>query len=177
VRLTDEDDHALLGASERVADRYAVFYRRHVEAVLRFYARRGLDAATAADLTAETFAAAYLARRRFRPEREGARPWLLTIAARRHADAARRGDREARALRRLGVQTPPLTDADLADYGALADAVDELPVAQRDAVHARVIEDHTYAEAARRLGAPEATVRKRVSRGLAHLRLRLGEDR
>lgn len=177
MRLTDEDDHALLGASERVADRFAVFYRRHVEAVLRFYARRGLDAATAADLTAETFAAAYLARRRYKPDRGSALPWLLTIAARRQADAARRGAREARALATLGLQVPALTQDDLSDYGDLVQAVDDLPPPQRDAIRARVLDDAAYPEAARRLGAPEATVRKRVSRGLAQLRLRLGDDR
>ena len=45
----------------------------------------------AADLTAETFAAAIVARRRFRPGVAPAGAWLLTIAHRKLVDYQRRG--------------------------------------------------------------------------------------
>src|SRR3954469_12736923 len=55
------------------------FYGRHVDALLGFFSRRTRDAELAADLTAETFAAALSAPRRFRPAphapaRAGGRP-------------------------------------------------------------------------------------------------------
>ena len=60
-------------------DGFAVFYRRHVEAILRYHARWARDAEIAADLTAETFAAALEAKHRFRP---GGPPAAGPLAAR-----------------------------------------------------------------------------------------------
>jgi hypothetical protein len=60
--LTDEE---LLGSDGREA--FGVFYDRHARAVLEYFARRTRNPEAAADLTAETFAAAIVARRRFTP--------------------------------------------------------------------------------------------------------------
>src|SRR3954465_11750859 len=53
--------------------------------------RRTGDPEAAADLTAETFAAAIVARRRFRPGVAPAGAWLLTIAHGKLVDYTRRG--------------------------------------------------------------------------------------
>ncbi|WP_320670959.1 RNA polymerase sigma factor [Patulibacter defluvii] len=164
---------------------FAVFYRRHVTVVLAFYAKRGVDPALAGDLAAETFAAALLARRKFR-EREGdARPWLLKIAANKLVDHARRSRRDDNARTRLGMERVELSAQDVADYDRLAvldneavtAALDELPAAQRRAVEARVIANESYPEIADRLGVEEAAVRQNVSRGLARMRARLEKIR
>jgi RNA polymerase sigma-70 factor (ECF subfamily) len=55
--------------------------------------------------------------------------------------------------------------------------VDELPEDQRDAIRAHVLDDEGYAEIASRRKLSEATVRKRVSRGLKVLRERAGGTR
>ena len=55
--------------------------------------------------------------------------------------------------------------------------LDELPPDQRDAVRAHVLDERTYGEIAGSLATSEATVRKRVSRGLQALRVRAGGDR
>jgi RNA polymerase sigma-70 factor (ECF subfamily) len=52
--------------------------------------------------------------------------------------------------------------------------VEELPAGQRDAVRAHVLDDRDYADIARSGRASQATVRKRVSRGLQVLRERAG---
>ena len=52
--------------------------------------------------------------------------------------------------------------------------VEDLPVEQRDAIRAHVLEDRGYAEIASAQRLSEATVRKRVSRGLRVLRDRAG---
>jgi len=70
----------LLLATGDDGDAYAAFYRRHEEAVLRFFVRRSADAELALDLTAETFAAALVASRRFTAGPEPARAWLFGIA-------------------------------------------------------------------------------------------------
>jgi DNA-directed RNA polymerase specialized sigma24 family protein len=48
---------------------------------------------------------------------------------------------------------------------------------QRDAITAHVLEDRGYGEIAEELETSEAVVRKRVSRGLATMRQRMGMRR
>ena len=105
--LTDEE---LLASAGR--DSFATFYDRHARAILEYFARRTHDPEAAADLTAETFAAAIVGRRRFRPGPQPAVAWLFGIANHKLADFQRRGRAEDRALRRLRVQRPPLAQED-----------------------------------------------------------------
>lgn len=87
-------DALLLREAGRDPAAFSVLYARHVEAVHSWLGRR-LEWA-AADLTAETFARAWLVRSRFRDLRDGsALPWLLGIAL--LADAARYDRIETRA--------------------------------------------------------------------------------
>ena len=162
---------------------FAHFYRRHVRAMLAFFARRTRDAELAADLTAETFAAALDGVHRFDPARGPAVAWLYGIAHRQLADAQRRGRVEDRARRRLGMSRIALTDAALERIDELAGedvavaALAELPPDQRAAVRARVLDERDYGDIAAKTQTSEAVVRKRVSRGLAGLRSRIEESR
>ena len=174
-RPSDDD---LLAAGDE--ESYALFYQRHVDWVLGFLARRTRDPELAADITAEVFAAALIARHRFRPRDGTANTWLFRIASNRLADAMRRGQAETRARRRLEMQPVLPTPSDIemiealaADLEVLA-VVDELAPEQRAAVRARVLDERGYDEIAADLGVSEAVVRKRVSRGLGALRDRLG---
>src|SRR3954463_16800174 len=101
---------------------FAVFYRAHVEELLGFFCRRTRDPELAADLTAETFAAALAGRRRYRPEAPPAGGWLYGIATKKLADAQRRGYAERRARRRLGMERLDLSDADIARIERLGEA-------------------------------------------------------
>jgi RNA polymerase sigma-70 factor (ECF subfamily) len=153
--------------------------------VLRLCARRGLDAAAAADATAETFAAALLARRRYRADARPARAWLLGIASHKIGDHARRRARDQRALRRLALEPVALSDRDRADYAQLvaeegasvaSEALADLPAAQRAAVYSRVVDGESYQAIASSLRISESVARQRVSRGLRTLRMRLGKE-
>jgi RNA polymerase sigma-70 factor (ECF subfamily) len=172
---TDED---LLVRRDVVS--FELFYDRYFERVLGFFARRIHDAELAADLTAETFAAALAARRRYHRKAGAADSWLFGIAYHKLADAQRHGCAEDRARRRLGIARIELTDDDigrieeLGEVDWVADLVGELPLEQQEAIQARVIDERDYAEIARSLETSEAVVRKRVSRGLAALRGRMG---
>jgi DNA-directed RNA polymerase specialized sigma24 family protein len=101
--------------------------------VLGALARRSGDPALAAELTAETFAAA-LARRRRRAGRPAAE-WLLALAGEELAEAERSGRARRRARRRLGIPPLPLDAADEARIRALA-----ATAGAADAVRVRVIE-------------------------------------
>ena len=106
-----ESDDELLASLEPGS--FAVFYRRHVEDVVASLMRRTGDGEFAADLTAETFAAALVGRARFDPGRGSASAWLFGIALHKLARVERREAVERRARRRLGMEQIELTDADL----------------------------------------------------------------
>jgi RNA polymerase sigma factor (sigma-70 family) len=165
--------------SERDGASFEMFYRRHAERMLCYFVRRTHDAELAADLTAETFAAALASRRRYRHDAGTANAWLFGIASKKLVDAQRRGYAERRARRRLGMQRLELTDDDIARIEGLvglesATLVDALVPDQRVAVQAHIVDERDYADIAHELAVSEAVVRKRVSRGLAALRHRIG---
>jgi RNA polymerase sigma factor (sigma-70 family) len=174
-------DEELLSA--RDAASFELFYTRHVDPLVGFFMRRTRDPELAADLTAETFAAALASRRRFRPEAGSAAGWLYGIGSKKLADAQRRGYAEMRARKRMGMERIELDDDDYARVEALgAEApalalVERLAPEQREAVTAHVLDERGYSEIADELHTSEAVVRKRVSRGLATMRQRMGMRR
>ena len=164
------------------AEDFGLFYDRYIDMLLGYFARRVHDPEIAADLTAETFAAALASRRRFRRAKTPAVAWLFGIAQHKLADYRRRGAAEDRMRRRLGIHRVPVADDDRELIAMLgSDAawrmIDELPPEQREAVRAHVLEDQPYAEIALAAETSEAVVRKRVSRGLGALRQRMGARR
>ena len=176
MRSTSRTDEDLLSAPD--ARSFEEFYLRNVDMVLGYFARRTGDAELAADLASETFAAALAGRRRYKPRKGAAPAWLFGIAARKLADAQRKGYAERRMCKRLGMERIDLTDADIAHIESLGDSVLllGLPEAQADAVRAHVIDERPYGEIAGELHTSEAVVRKRVSRGLATARRRIGRQ-
>ncbi len=149
--------------------------------MLGFFARRTFDPDAAIDLVAETFAAAFAGRHRFRGSGSDAEAaWLYGIARNRLADWRRRAAVERRALARLGVERRALTDAEYDRIEELAGLTElraelraglaELSDDHRDALRLRIVEERDYADVAGRLGVSEQTARARVSRALHALR-------
>lgn len=173
-RWDSSSDEDLLLAARREPEAFGAFYRRHEESVLRYFIQRVRDAELAADLTAETFAAALSASRRFWRRAEPAEAWLFGIARKTLAASLRRRRVAARARRRLELPVLPLTEEVLERVAALSDPalalVDDLPEAQRQALQARVVDEREYPDIARDLRCSEAVIRKRVSRALSTLR-------
>ena len=126
--LTDAE---LLASTD--ADSFAEFYRRHARQVGGYLMRSTRDAEVAADLTAETFAAALASRSRYRPDRGAPSTWLYGIAGHKLSDWQRNGYAEDRARRRLGLERPPLSQDDVAEFerlaadGGIGELLDELP--------------------------------------------------
>jgi len=179
-RLPDDE---LLRRTADDREAFGEFYDRHVKAVLSELRHRGLPIEEALDLTAEVFATALLASRRYRPGEAPARAWLFGIARNKLAHRRRRAAIETRARRRLGM--PRLTYSDEAleraeemlsdEASVFTNGTADLPTAEREAVVARVIEERDYEEIAAATGATPAAIRQRVSRGLAKL-ARLGKE-
>jgi RNA polymerase sigma-70 factor (ECF subfamily) len=175
----DAPDERLLSTARAEPAAFGAFYRRHEDRVLSYFLARVGDPEVAADLTAETFAAALASAHRFRPRKNPASAWLFGIARNNLAMSRRKGRVESRARGRLGMAPLVLTDETVERIAALdrtaLTLVEELPRDQQEAVRARVVDERDYAEIATDLRCSEAVVRKRVSRGLGTMRARLEE--
>jgi DNA-directed RNA polymerase specialized sigma24 family protein len=76
-------DAELIFAAGKDPDQFRLLYDRYAERMHGFFWRRTGDREAALDLTAETFAQAWISKRRFRDLAGGsAGPWLFTIAKR-----------------------------------------------------------------------------------------------
>jgi RNA polymerase sigma-70 factor (ECF subfamily) len=169
------NDAELLRADD--ASAFRELYDRYAGSVHGFHLKRCRDEQAAHDLTAETFAQAWLSRRRFRDEAQGvAGPWLFGIARNVLLTSVRRGRLEQQACERLGLldalDRPAQTTPEEAWIAGIddVDVLKELPWGQRDALELRVVHDLDYAEVARRLDTTPAAARVRVTRALAALR-------
>ncbi len=171
-------DAELIKAARKDKEAFGDLYRRHVAAVHRFLGGR-VPAPVVGELTAETFARAYLSLSRFRDLADGsARPWLYGIAGNLVGSYYHREKVDRRARERLGM---PIVSYDLdldeanerLDAESLTEpletALSALPAHQRDAIELRVIEGLPYRDVARKLGCSEVAARIRVNRGLGSL--------
>jgi RNA polymerase sigma factor (sigma-70 family) len=169
MRTTDAE---LLRAADARA--FGELYGRHAAALHEWFA--GRVAWAAADLTAETFARAWLSRRRFRDDRDGsALPWLLGIGRNVLRESARQDRVETAARARLGLPVAlgedEFADVDerLSPRPSLRAALEELPPHERRALELRVVDELPYDDVARSLRIRPAAARLRVSRALRRL--------
>lgn len=173
--LSHRDDATLLRKAGTDAAAFGELYERHAAAVYSWLRPRMGWAAS--DLTAETFAQAWLSRRRFRDERGGsALPWLLGIAGHVLASSVRRDRVETGARERLGLPVALAADDEyaaveerLSPRATLANAMELLPPHERDALELRVVEELSYEQVAERLAIRPTAARLRVSRALRRL--------
>jgi RNA polymerase sigma factor (sigma-70 family) len=171
-----QSDAELLALARTDPAAFRALYERYAERVLAFQLRRCADADAAHDLTAETFAQAWLARERFRDEAGGtAGPWLFAIARNVVRASVRRRALERRACERLGLEAASAAEPSDAWLDGLDDMLAELPEGQRDAIRLRVLDDLAYEQVAAVLGTSPEAARVRVHRGLSALRARLKE--
>lgn len=172
-------DRELLGAARSGEGRaFGTFYRRNHDVVLAFLLRRCRNVELAADLLAESFAAALevvLDEQCELPREPLA--WLVTISRNKLTDSLRRGRIAEAARARLQLEPLEVSDRDLreieqraADTDLLGRLARELPPDQFEVLRARILDEQDYAEIAHSLDCSQAVVRKRVSRALRTLR-------
>jgi RNA polymerase sigma factor (sigma-70 family) len=151
---------------------FEVFYRRHVDRVIGFAARRVTDPADAADLVAATFVTVLTAARSYDPGRGEPGAWLLGITARLIVNARRRKARESAALARIAgrrllgpsdiERLEERIDAARSSQAVIA-ALDRLRPRSREALLLVSEAGLRPAEAARVLGISPAAFRMRLS--------------
>lgn len=158
-------------------------FAEHAQGLFAYLAYRTGDRLLAEDLTAETFEAAYRARRRFDRRRAGERTWLYAIALNLLRDHARRQGAEARAMDRAGLDPRGCGAAggaederltQIEDRDRLRAALTTLSAEERECVALRFGGDLTLKEIAQIVDEPITTVEGRVYRSLRKLRAELG---
>jgi RNA polymerase sigma-70 factor (ECF subfamily) len=176
-------DAQLLRAARTDSKAFRELYDRYAERMYRFHLARSRDADAAHDLTAETFAQAWLGRTRFEDVAGGsAGPWLFGIARNVVSASVRRGRLERSASTRLGIlerldREPAAAEPEGTWLDGLDEALAELPETQLDALRLRFVDDLPYDELAAALGTTSQAARVRVHRGLQTLRIRLDSSK
>jgi RNA polymerase sigma factor (sigma-70 family) len=175
----ERSDTELILASVTDPRAFWVVYDRWAEPLLAYFYRRVPDPEIAADLMAETMAAAFESRSTFRDRGKPGSAWLYGIAKHELSHYFRHRRVELSAIKRLGLEVPELDDASAAAIARLAGsddrtadiakALERVPERERQAVELRVIEELQYNEIAGRLDCSEEAARQRVHRGLARL--------
>jgi RNA polymerase sigma-70 factor (ECF subfamily) len=174
-------DAELMRAARADAGAFREIYDRYAERIYAFALRRTGDREAAHDLTAETFAQAWLSRASFRDSSGGlAGPWLFGIARHVLGQSVRRGRIERTACTKLGMlerlDEPSVTrEPDESWLDDAGDVLAELPPGERRAVELRVVEGLSYGEIAEGLETTPGAARVRVARGLGRLRKRFGQ--
>jgi RNA polymerase sigma-70 factor (ECF subfamily) len=177
VIRTDAD---LLEAAQQDPQAFREFYDRYAVWVRSWFLRHTGSESASLDLTAETFAQAWNASRRFRDLADGSgAPWLFGIARNLLRQYHKHNRIESAARERMGVSVPFAESDDYErveerhEAKALAPllgrAMRALPSEQRRALELRIVEQLPYEEVAGRLGCSQNAARLRVSRALRAL--------
>jgi RNA polymerase sigma-70 factor (ECF subfamily) len=176
----DDDSELVMRAREGDTAAYERLVERHAQVAFRVACVLAPSAADAEEAAQDAFVKAHRALGRFRP---GApwRPWLLRIVANEARNRRRSAGRRARVEVRAAEHAPltaaaPSTEATVLVAerdAALRAALATLPAHDREVVYLRYFLDLGEAEMAAVLGCRPGTVKSRLSRALARLRVTL----
>ena len=154
-------------------DALGELYQRHAAAVRTAARRVTRDPGEAEDLVHDIFLEIWRTARDYDPDRGSVRTWLLVRTHSRSVDRRRHLTRrhvEELSSTRLGAVVP--SDEEL----TLRSAIQHLSAPLRELLELGYYAGMTCAEMARVLEIPVGTVKSRVARALAELRLRLAEE-
>ena len=165
-------DRELLCSASTDPLAFEIFYRRHVDLVVRFVTRRVHDPADVADVVADTFVAVLRSARSYDPDRGEPTAWLLGVAAKVIANRGRRRLRESALQIRLAGRR--LIDADdierleeqiqaAQSSAAVMEAISRLKPRAQEVLLLVGVEGLTHSEAASTLGISGANFRMRLS--------------
>ncbi|MEV4315359.1 RNA polymerase sigma factor [Actinocrispum sp. NPDC049592] len=174
---TSDDDAAVIQASLRDPDLFAVIFDRHAPYVHRYLARR-LGREAADDLVAETFLVAFGKRERYDSSRMDARPWLYGIATNLVGEHRRQEAKQFRLRNAIAPEPDEVSHAErvVAQVAAqamgsmLGAALADLSTGDRDVLLLIAWEGLSYDEVAVALGIPVGTVRSRLNRARKQVR-------
>ena len=178
---TVSDETLMQALQEKSLEALEELYDRHHRTALAVAFRVLGDRSLAEDVIQETFLAVWRQPESFRPERGTARAWLLSIVRHRAIDITRRRSfaNERVSLDEIGLE-PRYPDAwqqvsPGLEREQVRQAVDELPMEQREAIILAYFGGLTQQEISERTGAPLGTVKGRMRLAMQKLRGLLSE--
>ena len=174
---SDASDAALVVAIARYhQDALAELYRRHAGAVFGLARRLLSERTLAEEVVQEVFLRLWNDPERYDPARGTLRSYLLAQTHGRAVDLLRsegarrvREEREARNAAEAGYDLEHAV-WDLAAADQVRQAVENLPMAERQCIALAYFGGRTYREVATQLAEPEGTVKSRIRSGLKRLR-------
>ncbi|MCP5058586.1 MAG: sigma-70 family RNA polymerase sigma factor [bacterium] len=153
-------------------------YRRYQPRILAFANQRLNDLAAASDTLNEVMLEIWKSASRFEG-RSSVATWILSITRFRVIDRLRqRGDRVFEDIEESSPTDAAANAEDVmagaGDALSVRACIDELPVAQREAIHMAFFQELSYTEIAQVMECPEGTVKTRVYHAKRALKLCLG---
>jgi RNA polymerase sigma-70 factor (ECF subfamily) len=188
LELKSATDTDLIGrVSEGDAKALEVLYDRYSRVVYSFALRIVSDPQLAEELLQEVFFRAWQQGSAFKAARGSFITWLLSITHNMAIDEVRKRRRRPQ---RADNEEPEAVLAAVADEGqdveeevwllslrtTIADALRDLPRAQREAIELAYFQGLTQREIAERLGEPLGTIKTRMRLGIQKLREQLGDQ-
>lgn len=176
IPLTDNGLTEAIANADQDALEHA--FHIHGNAVKGTAVRVLRDDDLAEDVVQDVFVQLWNSPEKFDASRGTLRTYLSTIAHRRAVDVVR-----SETARHRREQREPLPISyDIEDdvwsrdlSSKVRSALDSLPSREREAIALAYFGGHSYAEVAKRLGAPEGTVKSRIRSGMRTLSSSLGE--
>lgn len=173
------DEALMRQVAQGSTDALGLLHRRFARPIFAL-AVQTLDRAAAEDLVQEVFLLVWRNAARFDPERGTVRSWILQIAHFRLLNELRRRSRQPEIVSDPdgfvleGLAAHDLGPAEAASQqrrrAIIQSAVDELPLAQRQALSLAFLDDLTHEQVAAELGLPLGTAKTRIRSGLQKLR-------
>ena len=167
-----DDDRDLIANAKHDSRAFEELYRRHVQAVYKYFYNRTWNQNEAEDLTEQTFMAALEGIQQYH-ENGLFLAWLFSIARRKAADHFR-----AKA-KQVSLEIPddiPVNSDFLNDMiqserrKAIADIFNDLPESEKELIRLRYVVELNFAEIGRLLHRSEGAVKKALYRTIGRMR-------
>ena len=178
---TDTDETLIRALQQKDLDALEELYGRHHRTALAVAFRVLQDRNLAEDVIQEAFLAVWRKPEAFKPERGSGRTWLLSIVRHRAIDITRGRsyDKESLSLDEIAFE-PRSPDAwqnvsRKLDQEHIREALDALPVEQREAIVMAYFGGYTLKEVSESIGVPLGTVKGRVRLGMQKMKSLLTE--
>lgn len=177
---TANDEELMLAYAKGNKAAFDELFARHGQKVYNLFLRALGNAATASDLTQETFLRVVTARERYAPARTFS-SWLYTIAMNLLRDQIRRrkrqGPTEDLSIVDLELAYAAPDEENAEQLAAVQKAVQCLPAEQREVILLAKYQALSYAEIAKILGIAETAAKQRGYRALKTLRACMAPER
>jgi RNA polymerase sigma-70 factor (ECF subfamily) len=176
TQSSSDDSYLATAVAEGNRSALETVFQRFGGAVQSMAFRVLRDEVLAEDVAQDVFVSFWKAPGKYDPDRGSLRTFLMTLAHRRAVDTVRSEEARYRREEKVPDDIQPdieeqVWQSNLSD--TVRAALEELPETEREAIVLAYFGGLSYVEVARRLGAPEGTVKSRIRNGMKKLSVTL----